>query len=408
MKLSYFTREVYYALIANKVRSGLTVLGIVIGIASVIAMVAIGQGSKNQIQASITSLGSNLITISAGAKRTAGGFQVNMARGSTQTLTQDDIDSIKNLDGVKFIDAELSSRYQIIGKGTNSNTNVMGTTSSYLTIRNLEIENGDFITEQNIKNMAKVAVIGPTVAEDLFGVDVDPVGETIKIKSISFKIIGVTKAKGGNGFNSQDDMIFVPITTAQHYLAGNKKYVGNIAIQATDDKIMTTLQEEITTILLDNHKITDSTKADFTVTNQADMLATASSVTGTFTTLLGSVAAISLIVGGIGIMNMMLTTVTERTREIGLRKSIGAKRRDINRQFLAEAVALTFLGGFFGVLLGFLVAFLITKFGGTTAVVSLSSVILAFSVSALIGIVFGYYPANRASKLNPIEALRYE
>lgn len=408
MKTSYFIKEVYYALIVNKVRSGLTVLGIVIGIGSVIAMISIGQGAKNSIQSSIESLGSNLILITPGAKRVSG---VNQGRGAVQTLTQADADAIeKSIDLVENIDTEISSRYQIVAKGTNTNTQVLGTTESYSKIRSIEIEEGEFISEQNIKNTSKVAVIGPTVRNDLFGEDAtNVIGQTIRINKISFKIIGITKEKGGNGFSSQDDMIFIPVTTAQKILIGAKNgYINTIAIQAVNKESMTQLQEEVTSLLLERHGISDPVAADFSVTNQADILEMASLITETFTTLLGSIAAISLLVGGIGIMNMMLTTVTERTREIGLRKAIGAKRKDINKQFLMEAVSLTFLGGVFGIILGWLISLLISKLGSITTAISFSSIILAFGVSAFIGVVFGYYPANRASKLSPIEALRYE
>ncbi len=406
MKVSYLFREVYYALMSNKVRSFLTILGIVIGIGSVIAMISVGQGSKNSIESSIESLGSNLILVTPGIRRVNG---INQGRGAMQTLTQEDADAIKNeIDLVDSIDTEVSGRYQVIAKGTNTNTQVMGTTSSYQDIRNIEIAEGNFISNQNVDSNAKVAVIGPNVRDDLFGEDaINVVGQTIRINRINFKVIGITKAKGGNGFSSQDDMIFIPITTAQKVLMGTK-YINTIAIKAKDKNTMSQLQNEVTNILLERHKISDASLADFIVVNQADILATASLITDTFTTLLGSIAAISLLVGGIGIMNMMLTTVTERTREIGLRKAIGAKRRDINNQFLMEAVALTFFGGLFGIMLGWLLSLAISKFGGIPTSISTSSILLAFGVSALIGILFGYYPANRASKLNPIEALRYE
>lgn len=406
MRASYFFKEVYYALMSNKIRSGLTVLGIVIGIGSVIAMISIGQGSKNAIESKIESLGSNLILVTPGARRVAG---VSQGRGATQTLTIEDAEAIKeNISSVKNLDTEVSSRYQIVAKGTNTNTQVMGTTSSYTSIRNVEIDEGEFITEQNVNSIARVAVIGPSVRDDLFGEGAtNVIGQTIRINKINFKIIGITKEKGGNGFSSQDDMIFIPVTTAQKVLMG-VKYISTIAIEAVDKDSMTQLQEEVTSLLLERHKISDSSSADFSITNQADILETASSITGTFTTLLGSIAAISLLVGGIGIMNMMLTTVTERTREIGLRKAIGAKRGDINKQFLMEAVSLTFLGGVFGIIFGWAASLLISKFGGITTSISFSSILLAFGVSAFIGVAFGYYPANRASKLSPIEALRYE
>lgn len=406
MKTKDILQETFMALSGNKVRSGLTMLGIVIGIASVIAMTAIGTGAQSSISASIQSIGANLIVVSPGAPRGAG-QQVNQGRGSAKTLTIEDANALASLNSVKAVTAEVSSRLQITAKGTNTNTTVDGVTSSYPIVRNLEVDQGDFISDQQNISGAKVAVIGPTVQTDLFGEGADVIGQIIRIKGTQFTIIGLTKAKGGSGFQNADDMIYIPITTAQRYFSGNQ-YVSSISVAAESADVTTAVQADITSTLLVRHNILDDTLADFSTMNQADIIATASSVTGTFTTLLAAVAGISLVVGGIGIMNMMLTTVTERTREIGLRKAIGAKRRDINRQFLIEAVMLTFIGGVIGVLLGWGISFGVSALGILQAKVSLSSVLLAFGVSAFIGIVFGYYPAQRASKLNPIEALRYE
>lgn len=408
MKTKDLLEETWMALSSNKVRSGLTMLGIVIGIASVIAMTAIGTGAQNSISASIQSIGSNLIIVSPGAPRGVG-QQVNQGRGSAKTLTLADADALKTISGVKSVTAEVSSRYQVTAKGTNTNTTVDGVTSDYQTVRNIEIDQGSFITDQNNQSGSKVAVIGPTVVTDLFGEGFtdNVIGQIIKIKTTQFKIIGVTKVKGGTGFQNPDDMIYIPLTTAQRYFSGDQ-YVTSISVSALSSDVTTQVQNDITTTLLDKHHISDSTAADFNTMNQADIIATASSITSTFTLLLSAIAGISLLVGGIGIMNMMLTSVTERTREIGLRKAIGAKRRDVNIQFLVEAVMLTFIGGVVGVLLGWGVSFAVTYFGILQTQVSASSVLLAFGVSAFIGIVFGYYPAQRASKLNPIEALRYE
>ncbi len=400
-------QETYSALSANKVRSGLTMLGIIIGISSVIAMVSIGQGAQGSIQSSIQSIGSNLIMVSPGVQR-GPGSQISGGQGSAKSLTQADADAIsKEITSAMAVSPELSGRYQVISKGKNTNTSVLGSTPSYPTVRNVEIDEGNFITDQNLKNLSKVAVLGPTTRTDLFGEGVDVIGQSIRIKGVEFKIIGVTKTKGGTGFSNQDDIIFIPLTTAQRFLAGDQ-YVTSISVQAQDSDSMSEVQQSITDLLLERHNIKDPALADFSIFNQADIVAAASSVTQTFTILLGAVAGISLLVGGIGIMNMMLTTVTERTREIGLRKAIGAKRHDINIQFLVEAIVLTFVGGVVGVILGWAISFGVAYSGLIQTSVSTGSVLLAFGVSAFIGIVFGYYPARRASRLNPIEALRYE
>ena len=407
MIISDLFQETYTALSANKARSGLTILGIVIGISSVIAMISIGQGAQNSIQSSIQSIGSNLILVTPGTQR-GPGFQVSAGRGSARALTQKDSDAIMaEVITAKAVASEVSSRYQVTSKGKNTNTSVIGTVPTYPEVRNVEIDSGSFITNQHIRGLSKVAVLGPVARDDLFGEGADAIGQTIRIKNIQFKIIGITKKKGGTGFGNQDDLIFIPLNTAQKFLVGDD-FVTTISVKAESSEDMAIIQEQISALLLERHRISDPQLADFSVINQADIIATASSITQTFTILLGAVAGISLLVGGIGIMNMMLTTVTERTREIGLRKAIGAKRRDINLQFLAEAVALTFVGGLIGVIFGWSISFGIQYFGLLQTKISTSSIFLAFGVSAFIGIVFGYYPARRASRLNPIEALRYE
>lgn len=400
-------QETYTSLSANKIRSGLTMLGIIIGISSVIAMVSIGTGAQASIQASIESIGSNLILVMPGTQR-GPGFQVSAGRGSARSLTQADADAITNqVTLAKAVAPEVTGRYQVTSKGKNTNTSVVGTVPLYPDVRNIRIDEGSFISDQNIRSLSKVAVLGPTARDDLFGSEASAVGQVIRIKNIEFKVIGITERKGGTGFGSQDDMIFIPISSAQRFLAGDE-YVTTISVQAKEQQSMSAIQTQITDLLLERHHIVDPQTADFSTLNQADIVATASSVTGTFTILLAAVAAISLVVGGIGIMNMMLTTVTERTKEIGLRKAVGAKKRDINLQFLTEAVALTFIGGFIGVVLGWLVSFGLGYFGILQSQVSVGSVLLAFGVSAAIGIVFGYYPARRAANQNPIEALRFE
>ena len=407
MKNSDLLHETYSALSANKARSGLTMLGIIIGIASVIAMTAIGQGAQNSVSSSIQSIGANWVMIMPGATRSFGG--PSGARGGAQTLTIDDANAISSqVSNVSGVVREVTSREQVVGTGTNTNTSITGTEPSYLTVRNVTIDEGNFITDQNVTDGVKVAVLGPTTRDDLFGVGATGVvGKTVRINGAEYTVIGITVSKGGSGFSNADDIIYIPYTTAQRYLSGNK-YLSEIDVQAASSGASTQVQNDITTLLLSRHNITDPTKADFNVLNETSILATASSVTSTFTTLLAAVAGISLVVGGIGIMNMMLTTVTERTREIGLRKAIGAKRSDINKQFLMEAIMLTFIGGIVGVILGWLISFGVTYFGILQASVSVSSIVLAFGVSAGIGIIFGYYPARRAAQLNPIDALRYE
>jgi len=407
MKTSDIIHETYSALISNKIRTGLTMLGIIIGIGSVIAMVSIGQGAQGSIEDRIRSIGSNLIQITPGVQ-SGPGMQISQGRGTARTLTQEDADAIADeISLAQAVSPELSGRYQIVGKGTNTNTSVVGVTPTYPGVRNIEIAEGSFISNQHIRGLSKVAVLGPTVRDDLFGEGVSAIGQTIRINGMQFKVIGITTVKGGTGFGSQDDMVYIPLTSSQKLLAGDD-YVTNISVQVIDADSMAQAQVDITNLLLDRHDISDPASADFSILNQSDIVETASNVTQTFTLLLGSVAGISLVVGGIGIMNMMLTTVTERTREIGLRKAIGAKRKDINRQFLAEAIALTLVGGLLGILLGVSISFVVNYFGVLQTSVSIGSVFLAFGVSVTIGIVFGYYPAKRAAGLNPIDALRYE
>jgi len=404
-------QETYTALLANKVRSGLTMLGIVIGIASVIALVAIGQGATSSIQSSIESIGSNLIAVMPGAARQIG-FGASGGRGTARSLTLADENAIALVANVTAVSGEYSGRYQIAAAGANTNTSVTGVNASYAAIRNLAMDQGSFITDIQSASLAKVAVIGPTVVTDLFGtaaIASDALGQKIRVNNLQFTIIGITKTKGSSGFGNQDDALYIPLGTALQYFAGNgNQYLSMIDIQAADQTAMTQVQNDVTALLLARHNISDPTKADFSILNQSDIVSAASSVTGTLTMLLAAIAGISLVVGGIGIMNMMLTTVTERMREIGLRKAIGATKKDVNTQFLAEAVALTFIGGALGIALGWGISFVVTMTGLIAAQVTFSSILLAFGVSAGIGIVFGWYPARRASNLNPIDALRYE
>jgi putative ABC transport system permease protein len=403
MKTKDILEETYTALLANKVRTGLTMLGIIIGIASVIAMTAIGAGAKNSIQTSIESLGSNLLTILPGVVQPGRGI-VSSGRGSAQTLKNEDVDVIRLIDGVSAVSPESQRRFQVVAKtGNNTNTTITGAQASYQTVHNLEVANGSFITDANERNIGRVAVLGATLATDLFG-DIDPMGQTVRINQVNFVVTGILTAKGGTGFSGPDDMIFVPLSAMQKILSGTD-YLSTIAVSVADKDQMNYVKETISNALMDKHRVDE---ADFSVISQADILGTLTTVIDTFTLFLAAVAGISLLVGGIGIMNMMLTTVTERTREIGLRKAIGATKRDINRQFLVEAIMLTFIGGVIGVLLGSSLSYAVTSLGIVKTQVSLSSILIAFGVSATIGIIFGYYPAKRAGNLSPIEALRYE
>jgi len=399
--------ETLFSLSANKSRSVLTILGIVIGIASVIAMISVGQGASKGITDRIESLGTNLLVVMPGSQRQAGNI-VRGGAGSSQTLILADAEAIKaGITDINAVAPTVSARKQVTVKGQNTNTSIYGIETSYFGIKSLEMELGTPITAQQLTSRSKVAILGPTTRDDLFGAGANPVGQKIRIAGQEFSVIGVTVAKGGTGMGSSDDLIYIPLSTAQQYVTGNQS-ISNINIQVSSADLMTFVQEQIQILLLERHRIVDATKADFSIMNQADMLTTMSSVGDTMTMLLAAIAGISLVVGGIGIMNMMLTTVTERTREIGLRKSLGANSNDISSQFLAESIALTFIGGIIGIVVGWLAAIAITKLSGTTTVMTTWSILLSVGISTLIGVVFGYYPARRAAKLDPIEALRYQ
>lgn len=407
MKLIEIIKESFGTLTLNKTRTGLAILGIVIGIGSVIALISLGQATQLSIQNQIESLGANLLTINPGAQRTG---NVRGAAGGSTTLTDEDATAIATspqITTINSVSPEFSRRTQVTTAGNNTNTQIIGVIPTYLSIHKLAIDTGIFISNADVSAMTRVAVIGPQVAVDLFGEGNNPLGQSLRISGQTFTVIGVTVSKGGSGFGNLDDIIYIPLSTAQKQLFG-VDYLSSIAMEAKSSNVMTTAQDEVGYFLLARHKITDPTKADFSIFSQQDILNTASSTTGTFTALLSGIAAISLLVGGIGIMNIMLVTVTERTREIGLRKALGAKKKTITTQFLAESIILTFTGGIIGIILGIIISFVVAKLLGTLFFVSPGSILLAFVVSAGIGILFGWYPAKRASNLQPIEALRYE
>lgn len=393
-------------LTTNKLRTGLAILGIVIGIGSVIALVSLGQASQQAIQSRISSLGSNLLTVIPGSQ-TSGGVQ---NANSDTTLTNDDATAIQTspqVTTVQTVSPEVDGRAQLAVGANNANIRVNGVTSAYAAVHNIAIDSGVFISSVDDQSMRKVVVLGPQTSATLFPDGSSPLGKSVRIKGNSFQIVGVTVSKGGTGFGNQDNVAYVPLSTAQKLLFG-QSYLSNISLEAKSSDVMTQAQNEVGYLLLSRHKLSDPAKADFSILSQADILSAASSTTGTFTALLSGIAAISLLVGGIGIMNIMLVTVNERTREIGLRKALGAKKKIIVMQFLIEAIMLTFIGGIIGVVLGIAFSYFYALFTTAAFVVSVSSILIAFAVSAGIGILFGWYPASRASNLQPIEALRYE
>lgn len=393
------------ALRANKLRSALTMLGIIIGVAAVIAMVGIGNGATASITSQIQGMGSNLLTISPGQSNSGG---VSGGSGSSNNLTMDDVAKIQIGIAVKAVAPIASSNAQVVLSSGNTSTTINGTTEGYEVIKNVTMARGRYLTKEDVSSSARVAVLGPTVVENLMGdVNGNIIGKTIKINNVPFQVIGVTTATGSTGFQSSDDMITAPITTVQARLIG-KKTVRSILVSATSEALMQTAQDEITATLRKAHKIQAGKDNNFRVQNQADMLATMQNVTKTLTMLLGGIAGISLLVGGIGIMNIMLVSVTERTREIGIRKAIGAKSMDILLQFLIEAVVLSILGGGIGIALGYGGSSLVGKALTLSTSISPTSVLVAFCFSAAIGIIFGVFPARKAAAMDPIDALRYE
>lgn len=392
------------SLIANKMRSILTMLGIIIGVAAVIALVSIGNGVKQDIQNSISSLGSNLLMVMPGAPRTPG---VRPSQGSMKSLKVSDYQAISKLDGVKAASPYTANSYVTIYQSKNWTTTVSGVSSNFQDVNNWTMAEGRFISSKNVENRERVAVVGQTVVKNLFAGE-DPVGKEIRVKNIPFRVIGVLNSKGnGTMGNDQDDVIFIPYTTAMERVEG-VDYLRMVYVVASDDNGIDRLQSDIENLLRVRHSIKDTNLDDFNIQNMKSIMETMEQTTGTLTLFLGAVAAISLVVGGIGIMNIMLVSVTERTREIGIRKALGATYFVIVTQFLIEAVVISLMGGLIGIALGIGASKLIGLASGISTVISVPTIVLSFAFSMAIGLVFGIYPARKAAKLNPIDALHYE
>jgi putative ABC transport system permease protein len=401
------------SLTANKLRSALTILGIVIGVAAVIALVSIGRGAQAQITSQIQSIGTNLVFVRPGSIQQGG---VAAGAGSAATLTQEDAEALFSVPGVVGVAPEVNGAAQVTYLGQNTRTRVVGVTPDYVSVRNLSLADGEFVSQANVTAQSSVVVLGSAVADTLFGGSGGVVGQTVRMNGQPYRIIGVLASKGGTGFGSQDDQVLVPLTTAQTRLTGSNRFRGANVINQINVEVASAGEVQpaidgITEVLRERHGTVEG-EDDFIVQNQQDQLSALTSVTTTLTLFLGGIAGISLLVGGIGIMNIMLVSVTERTREIGVRKAIGARRRDILYQFLVESAVLSLVGGFIGIAAGWIIARLMgrVQLGGSaiTPVVGLDSVLLATSFSIAVGLFFGIYPATRAASLEPVEALRYE
>jgi putative ABC transport system permease protein len=395
---------------ANPLRSALTALGVIIGVGSVIAMVALGQGAQARVSASISSLGSNLIVVVPGATRGAGGF--SFAAGGANTLTFDDAMAIAaEVPGIVAVAPSQRSAGQIVADGANWNSRIEGVTPDYLTVRDWEVAEGRFFDEREERQARRVVVLGATVADNLFP-NADPVGARVRINGGTFEVIGVLEGKGQSGMGQdQDDIVLAPYTTVKRRIAGRfgrPGTVSSISIKAESEAAIPMVQEEVSNLLRQRHRIAPGADDDFTVQNLTTILNAAGEATRTFTLLLLGISAVSLLVGGIGIMNIMLVSVTERTREIGLRKALGARRGDILSQFALEAIALSLAGGLIGILLGVLGAWGITSLADLPLVIEPSMIAIAIGFSIAVGVVFGAYPAWSASRLDPIVALRRE
>jgi putative ABC transport system permease protein len=404
MRYLVILKVAFRALRRNKLRTALTMLGIVIGVGAVIAMVGIGNGAKAQVQARIAALGQNVIMVFSGSVSRGG---VHTGFGGAGTLTVEDAQAIQREDGVSAVSPEVRTGAQIMAGNNNWSTSLMGESVDYLTIRQWDLADGAMFSDADVRTAAKVCVLGRTTADKLFP-DEDPIGKTIRIKNVPVKVLGVLKTKGVSMFGSdQDDTVVMPYTTAMKRFAGVTT-LRSINVQADSAEEMTKVQNAITDLLRQRHRIQAGRDDDFMLRNQQEIADTMSATTEVMTALLAAIASVSLLVGGIGIMNIMLVSVTERTREIGIRMAVGARGRDILLQFLIEAVALSSTGGILGILCGVGGARLITLIKEWPTVVSPQSIMIAFAFSAAVGVFFGFYPARKASQLDPIDALRYE
>lgn len=398
--------EAWNAMGANRLRTFLTMLGMMIGVGAVVLMMAIGEGAQQSIKESISSMGSNLFIVLSGSP-TSGGAR--SAAGSSSTLNVNDANAIAELEGISNVAPVTMGGSQAIYSGNNWNTSIIGTTPNYFQVRDWDVEEGYAFSDSDIRSATRVALIGKTVVENLFPDEAEVVGKTIRIKQSPFIVIGVLEEKGQSlDGRDQDDTIIVPLTTAQRKLFGNQVpgSVRQILVKAESDKAMPQVEEGINNLLRQRHNIREGSDSDFSVRNLTAIANTAAETTRTMSLLLGAIASISLLVGGIGIMNIMLVSVTERTREIGIRMAIGARERDILLQFLLEAFVISIVGCLIGIVIGVGGAILVQRFAGTDTVVSTQSISLAFAVAASVGIFFGFYPARKAARLNPIEALR--
>jgi len=411
MRTQELVRFAVGAIAAHPMRSALTALGVVIGVAAVVMMTSVGLGAQKRVEEALSGLGTNMLVVRSGAARGGGGGFVRGDAGAGTTLTSEDAEAIRALDGVRAVSPAVTGRAQIVAEGTNWRSRVEGVTPDYIVARDLVVESGQMFDEQAADTGRKVAVLGRTVVDELFGEDADPVGSRIRIGPVPFTVAGVLESKGQTGFEDQDDIVLVPLDAARSRIVGrglSGDQVNQIYVKAADEDALFTLEQDVAELLRQRHRIQPGEEDDFTVQNLTSIQEAAQSSTRTFTILLAAVAGVSLVVGGVGIMNIMLVSVTERTREIGLRMAVGARRTDVLVQFALEAVALSVAGGVIGLTIGVTGALVMSRLGDWPAAIPVWAAPLALGFSMFVGVAFGAYPAWRAAQLDPIEALRRE